>query len=148
MARVQVSDLIYLGGRRWKKGVYESFPDILVDELPSTAVVLGAGEAPKHDSEFRAAAYARAVQRDKIALEEMRLRRAAEAEVEAKLAKDFEKLRADYVKNPEGMADAKKAKEKAAVKEFVDKKKAKPSGSVDLKKPNEASPATKALSDE
>lgn len=132
MARVQVDNLMFLGGRRWKKGVYESFPDSLVDSLPTSAVVLEKGQQPLSDSDFRAAAVARAQRRMQLDREAIKMRRAAEMEVEAKLKDQLAKLYADEVTDPQAKADAKKAMEKEAVKELTEKKKAKTPSSVKL----------------
>lgn len=132
MARVQVADLIFLGGRRWKKGVYENFPESLVDELPTSAVVLEKGQQPLSDSDFRAAAVARSQRRMQLDREAIKLRRAAEAEVQAKLKEQLAVLYKDEAANPQAMADAKKAIEKEAVKELTEKHKSKSSGSVKL----------------
>lgn len=142
MARVQVDNLIFLGGRRWKKGVYENFPDSLVNDLPTSAVVLEKGQQPLSDSDFRAAAVARQDRRLQLDNEAARLRKAAEAEVQAKLAKQLEKLYLDEAASPQAQADAKKAVEKEAIKELADKKKGKPSGSVPLAEPGKVSAET------
>jgi hypothetical protein len=148
MARVQVDSLIFLGGRRWKKGVYENFPEGLVDSLPRSAVVLESGQKPLSDADFRAAAVARSDRRAQLAVQEARMRRAAEAEVQANLAEKLAKLYSDEAADPQAQADAKRAVEDQAVKELTEKKRTKKSGSVKLSTPQESSAETAALSDD
>lgn len=53
MARVQVLRTIFLGGRRWRRGLYPSFPDTLISQLPSSAVLLEEGENELSERDYR-----------------------------------------------------------------------------------------------